>query len=208
METPDLKRILAVNLKYQFKRPLLAAVVIVLLTPVFYNASALSYSASARPLELLLLWIGAALLTPVCLMESDNNIRDCIRVRRMNYYGICLMRIVYSVIALFVMEGLFVLYMKIGQCDVGVWHFIGGSASALFFGCLGFFTAGVTGNVIAGYMVQMIFYVMNYGLKDKIGVFYLFSMCTTGSFSEKWWLLLGSVVLMAGTFLGMRLRDR
>lgn len=207
METPDLKRILTVNLRYQFKRPVLAALVVVLLVPVFYNVSALSYAASARPLELLLLWIGAALLTPLCLMESDENIRDCVRVRRMSYYTICLMRVLYSVIALLVMEGLFVIYMKIGQCDVTVWHFIGGSASALFFGCLGFFTAGVTGNVIAGYMIQMIFYVMNYGLKDKIGVFYLFSM-SFGSFSEKWWLLFGSAVLIAGTFWGMRLRDR
>lgn len=207
METPDLKRILTVNLKYQFKRPVLAALLVVLLVPVFYNVSALSYTASARPLELLLLWIGAALLTPVCLMESDENIRDCVRVRRMSYYGVCLMRIVYSVLALLVLEGLFVFYMKMGQCDVGVWHFIGGCASALFFGCLGFFVAGVTGNVIAGYMVQMIYYVMNYGLKDKIGVFYLFSM-SFGSFNEKWWLLFGSAVLIAGTFLGMRLRDR
>ena len=205
--TFNLKKVLAVNLKHQFKGPFFAALVVVMLTPVFYNVSALSYLTSARPLELFFLWTGGVLLTPICLLEQDQNLRDCIRVRKMNYYMICLIRIVYSVVTLLVMEGLFVIYMKISQCDVTVWHFIGGSATALFFGCLGFFAAGITRNVIAGYMIQMIFYVMNYGLKDKMGVFYLFSM-SFGSFYEKWWLLFFSAVLITGAFLGMKLRDR
>ncbi|MCM1466625.1 MAG: hypothetical protein NC086_00645 [Alistipes sp.] len=203
----NLKKILAVNLKYQFRGPFFAALAVVLLTPVFYNVSALSRLASARPLEMFFLWTGGVLFTPICLLEQDKNIRDCVRVRKTDYYMVCLFRILYSAAALCVMEGLFVVYMKICQCDVTIWHFIGGTASALFFGCLGFFAAGVTGNVIAGYMVQMVLFVMNYGLKDKMGVFYLFSM-SFGSFYEKWWQLFGSVVLVWGAFLVMRVRER
>lgn len=203
----DIKSILTVNIRQQFRGPFLAAVVVVLLTPVLYNVSALSRLASARPLEMVLVWIGAVLLTPICLPEQDRNIRDCVRVRKFNYYRLCIMRVIYSVITVFVIEGLFVAYMKFCECDVSVWHFAGGAASAFFFGCLGFFTAGITDNVIAGYMVQMIFYVMNYGLKEKLGVFFLFSM-TFDSFYEKWWLLLFGVVLICMTFFGMRVRDK
>lgn len=207
MGTLDFRKIVSVNLKHQFRGPFLAACVITLLTPVFFPVSALSKLASARPLEMFLLWIGAVLLTPVCLPEQDGNIRDCVRVRKVDYYCVCFMRVIYSAVVLFILEGIFVLAMKLGECDVTIWHFFGGSASALFLGCLGFFAAGISGNVIAGYMIQTVYYLMNYGLKNKMGIFYLFSM-SAGSFREKWWLYLSSAVLIAGAFVGMRMKDK
>lgn len=207
MKNLDFRKIVSVNLKYQFKVPFVTACVITLLTPVFFHISALSGLASARPLEMFLLWIGAVLMTPVCLPEQDVNIRDCIRVRKVDYYGLCFMRVLYSAAFIFILEGIFVLVMKYCECDVTIWHFLGGSASALFLGCLGFFVAAVSQNVIAGYMIQMVYFVMNYGLKDKMGVFYLFSM-SYGSFYEKWWLYLFSAVLVMGAFVGMRWKDK
>lgn len=207
MGTLDFRKIVSVNLKHQFRGPFLAACVITLLTPVLFPVSALPAPASARPLEMFLLWIGAVLLTPICLPEQDGNIRDCVRVRKLDYYCVCFMRFIYSAVVLFILEGIFVLAMKFGECDVTLLHFLGGSASALFFGCLGFFAAGISGNVIAGYMIQTVYYLMNYGLKDKMGVFYLFSM-SAGSFREKWWLYLFSAVLVAGASVGMRMKDK
>ena len=74
------------------------------------------------------------------------------------------------------------------ESRVGFCHFIGGYSSALFLGALGFFSAGISKNSIAGYMVSIIYYISNFFLKEDLGNLYLFSM-SAGSFREKNWLL-------------------
>lgn len=199
-------KILTVNLKHNFLPHFLAALVITALTPLIMGISSLDEINAARPVEMMLSLTGIMLLTPIFLPEQNENIRDLIRSKKTNYLNICVMRLAYSIIALALITGCFVLFMGFYESEVTIKHFTGGFISALFLGTLGFFSAGLSGNTTVGYMVSMIYYIANFSLKDKLGRLFLFSM-SAGSFKEKYYLALASIMLILIT-LPVTLRPR
>lgn len=195
-------RILSVNLRRNFLPHFAAAIIIVLLTPVVFSISSLDTKSAAQPIEMLLSLTGTVLLTPVFFPEEDENIRDLVRSKRMDYTYICIMRVVYSVLTLAAVIGGFVLVMHYCESDVTIRHFAGGFATALLLGSIGFFAAAASRNTTVGYMVSLMYYIANIGLKDKLGKLYLFSM-STGSFEEKFWLSAVAAALLALGFIYM-----
>lgn len=200
-------KILFVNLKYNFLIHFAIAVIIALLTPVVFSISSLDSRTSAQPLEMLLSFVGAVLLTPVFFPEQNEEIRDVIRSKKTDYLLICAIRVVYSVSAVMLITGIFVLAMKYCECDVTWKHFIAGSASSLFMGTIGFAFAGLSGSVSAGYMAAMVYYAANIGLKDKLGICYLFSMYSGGDFSDKYLLILLSLFCIAVVFCILKVKE-
>lgn len=200
-------KILSVNLKHNFMVHFAVAIIIALLTPVVFSISSLDSRASAQPLEMLLPFIGAVLLTPVFLPEQNEEIRDVIRSKKTDYLLICAIRVVYSILAFILITGIFVLVMKYCECDVTWKHFIGSSASSLFLGTVGFAFAGLSGSVSAGYMAAMVYYAANIGLKDKLGICYLFSMYSGGNFSDKYLLILLSFFCIAVVFCILKVKE-
>lgn len=192
-------KILSVNLKHNFIPHLLIALVIAFMTQALSGITALNTREAAQPLERMLSLTGIVLLTPIFLPEQNENIRDLIRSKRTDYLAVCVVRLIYSIFFLAVIIGIFTYMMLCRESNVTIEHFVGGFASALFLGALGFFFAGLTQNTITGYMVSAIYYIANYSLKDELKNFYLFSM-SAGSFTEKYWLLGGAVVIFAITF--------
>lgn len=199
MDFSAFKKILAVNIKHNFLVHMGIALLIFIFTTMLFHINALDYRNAAQPIEMFLSLAGAVLLVPVFFPEQDESIRDVIRVRKTDYLGVCVIRVMYSVCFLALLIGGFVLLMKFCECEVTVSHFIGGFASALFLGTVGFAFAGISRNVTVGYMAAFIYYIGNIGLKDKLGVFYLFSMYA-GEDQGKWPLLLASVLGMALVF--------
>lgn len=200
MDIRSALKFLSINLKRNFVPHLIAALLIALLTPIIFAVSSLDERLAAQPIEMMLSLTGTALLTPIFLPEQNENIRDVIRSKRIDYMNVCIMRIIYSVIALFLIIGGFVLMMGFCESQITFRHLIGGFASALFLGSLGFLVAGFSRNAPVGYMVSLIYYIANFAMKDKLGNLFLFSMCS-GSFIEKYWLLTASVImLIAGVF--------
>ena len=193
-------RILSVNLRHNFIPHLVIALVIAFLTQVLFGIASLDGREAAQPLERLLSLAGTVLLTPVFLPEQNENIRDLIRSKRTDYLAVCLIRLTYSIFFLAVIIGSFTVIMQYRECEVTIRHFVGGLSSALFLGSLGFFFAGISQNTIIGYMVSLIYYISNFALKDELKNFFLFSM-SAGSFTEKYWLLGGSMVLFVVTFV-------
>lgn len=193
-------RILRANLRHNFIPHLFIALVIALLTPALFGIASLDVREAAQPLEKLLSLVGTVLLTPVFLPEQNESIRDLIRSKKTDYLAVCFMRLLYSVFFLAVIIAGFILVMHCSESEVNADHFVGGFSSALFLGSLGFFFAGISQNTIVGYMVSLIYYITNFGLKDELKGFYLFSM-SAGSFTEKYWLLGGSAVLVVATFI-------
>ena len=179
--------------------PFAFALGVLILTLLMLNITALQAKEAARPIEFLLCFIGVTLLVPIFLPEQDENIRDVICSKKINYFNILLIRILYSVVAMILLIAFFVVVMKVRESDVTVQHLIGGVASAWFLGAVGFAAAGITNNVTVGYMATMLYYLANYGMKDKLGKFYLFPMSYQGRSDESGWLILGAVVLMAIT---------
>lgn len=190
-------KILSVNLKHNFLIHFILAVAVAVLTPVVFSISSLDSRASAQPLEMLLPFIGAILLTPVFLPEQNKEILDVIRSKKINYIFVCLIRVIYSVLAIMFITVAFVIVMRFNECDVTWKHIIGSFASSLFMGSVGFTFAGLSGSASAGYMASVVYYAMNIGLKYKLGICYLFSMYSGGEFSDKYLLIFLAVFLIA-----------
>ena len=201
-------KILFVNLKHNFPIHFILAVITAILTPIVFSISSLDARASAQPLEMLLPFIGTILLTPIFLPEQNQDIRDIIRSKKTDYLIVCLIRSIYSVVTIMLITGFFVLVMKHNECDITYKHFIGSFASSLFLGTIGFTVAGLSRSVSAGYMASMVYYAANIGLKDKLGICYLFSMYSGMKFSDKYLLILLSAVIIAAVFVILKKFDK
>lgn len=199
-------KIVKVNLRHNFLPHLLAALLVTACTPVVFEISSLNGMLAAQPLEMLLSLTGAILLTPVFLPEQDENIRDLICSKRTDYLAVCALRVAYSTGVFAAIIGAFTLLMRACESAVTAKHFFGAFASALFLGALGFFGAGVSGNVTVGYMVAMIYYIANFALKEKLGNFYLFSM-SAGNGEGKVFLLAAALLVIAVTFEWKKIRE-
>lgn len=207
MDFKSVCRILGINLRHNFLPHLLLALVITFLTPIIFGISSLNERESAQPLEMLLSLTGTVLLTPIFMPEQNENIRDLIRSKKIDYLAVCFIRLLYSVFFLAVIFVGFTLVINYSESEITLRHFIGGYSSALFLGALGFFCAGISKNSIIGYMVSMIYYISNFTMKDELKNWYLFSM-SAGSFQEKYWLIGSSVALFAVTFIWLKLMKK
>ncbi|MDE6502454.1 MAG: hypothetical protein K2L10_10255 [Ruminococcus sp.] len=200
----SLRKILSVNLKYNFLPHFILAIAVAVLTPVVFSISTLDARNSAQPLEMLLLFTGTILLTPIFLPEQNPEVRDVIRSKKTDYLIVCMIRVMYSIVAIMLITGIFILIMKHNECDVTFRHFIGGFASALFIGTAGFTVAGLSNSISAGYMTSMVYYSANIGLKDKLGIFYLFSMSSGEDFKNKYLLILLSLIIITTVFIYLK----
>lgn len=207
MKEKQYMKIVWINFRHHALVPVLTAVGIFAITAAMFNLSALSAREAARPIEFFLCFLGVMLFTPIFYPEQNHELRDVVCARKTSYLAVCALRLVYSVLVLAVLVFCFVCLMKVNESAVTDAHIFGGIATALFLGAVGLCVAGITDNTTLGYMAAMLYYLANYGLKDKLGKFYLFYMCV-GEFEEKWWLLLGGAVLILFTFGVMKLRRR
>ncbi len=201
------RKIIWENLRHFFLLPFLTALGIFLVTALVFNLSALSAREAAKPIEFFLSFAGVMLLTPVFYPEQNHELRDVISSKRTSYLVICVFRVVCSVAAAAVLVTLFVCLLKWNESAVTDAHIYGGMATAVFLGSIGFFAAGITDNTPLGYMTAVLYYLLNYGMKDRLGKFYLFSM-SAGRFEEKEWLYFGAVLLILGTFFILWVRQR
>ena len=178
-------KILRTDLRRNFLPHLLAAVLIMTAFSMLMGISALSERQSARPVEMVMPIMGIILLTPVFLPEQNENIRDVIRSKKTDYIRICIMRVIYSVFFLAVLCGIFTLAMRLCESKAEFLHFIGGFTSGLFPGAVGFLFAGVSRNVIAGYMTALIYYTANHIMGRRI-IFDLFTMTAAADIHSKY----------------------
>lgn len=199
MDANCLANCLLVNLKRNSLPHILAAAVLTATVPLVFGLTSLSAPLAAQPLEMYLPLTGTILLTPLFLPEQNEDILDTVRVRRMPYLGICLIRLTYLCLILALLCGAITAALAAGECSVTPAHFAGGVYTAMFLGSLGIFGAAVGGNVIIGYMVSMIYFIVNFFLRKELGVFYLFAISAETGVS-KLWLLGSSLVLTAAAF--------
>ncbi len=200
MDVQSASKLLYVNLKRNFLPHFIIAVIVSLLTPVVFSISSLDEKSAAQPVEMLLSLTGTILMTPVFLPEQNENIRDLIRSKKTDYLSICVIRLVYSIFALAAIIGVFVIIMYFSESDISIRHFAGGFSTAFFLGSIGFFAAAVSESTTVGYMVSLMYYIANIGLKDQLGKIYLFSM-SAGSFEEKYWISAVSFILLLSGLL-------
>lgn len=199
-------KIIRINLRHNFLVHFGIAVAVAILTPLVFSISALDFASSARPLEMLLCMTGTALLTPVFLPEQNENIRDVIRSKRVDYLSICIIRVIYSTVALAAIIGVFVFVMKLCECDVTLAHFGAGFGSAYFLGAIGLAFAKFGGSPTVGYMASMIYYMLNF-IGSKLGSFWLFTM-SNGMKSVNFALIIWGTLIIVGTFIVSKTIDK
>ena len=190
---------LLVNLKRNSLPHILAAAALTATVPLVFSLTSLTAPLAAQPLEMYLSLIGMLLMTPIFLPEQSEEIRDTVRVRKMPYLAVCGMRLIYLCAFIMVFCGVVVALLAAGESAVTVKHFIGALSTALFLGSIGIFGSAASGNAVIGYMASMLYFVSNFYLKTRLGVFYLFGMSFETGIS-KIWLLGGAAVLTAASF--------
>lgn len=176
------------NLKFNYLPHILLALGLIVLTPVLFGITALDAEMVAYPLELSLPFLGVILLTPIYSFEKDSGTLDTIRVRNMPYLLICVMRIVMGMVLLLLLAVSFVGCMAMLESDVSMAAALATYANGVFLGGLGILTASISGNQVVGYMIPVLYYVMDLmgGLRD----FTIFSMLRNGTMDGKWILFL------------------
>lgn len=199
--------IIKVNLRHHFLIPVLSAVGILFLTAALFPLTALKGNDVSKPLEYIIPFAGAALLTPIFLPEQDSGIRDVIESKKINGFVIYKLRLLCSAAALFLLISIFIGVMYLNECEMRWYHLYGGISSAFFMGSIGFAVSGISGSTIAGYMVGFLYYIACYGMKTQLGAFWLFRM-SAGLKPEKIWLLCGSIIFVSLPFIVRKRRWR
>ncbi len=190
---------LFINLKRNSLPHILAAAALTASVPLVFCLTSLTEPLAAQPLEMYLSLTGTLLLTPIFLPEQNAEIRDTVRMRKMSYLSVCALRLVYLCIILAVLYAVITAALVIGESRITPEHFWGGISTALFLGAAGVLGAALGGNTIIGYMASMLYYVVNFSLKTRLGVFFLFGLsCETGV--SKLWLLGSAAAMIAAAF--------
>ena len=90
-------------------------------------------------------------------------------------YGI---RMTQAIIYLMLLLGIYMCVLKAGNCEFAFLKlYMGELATIVFLGGMGIFFYALTDQVVVGYMIPLLYYMLNITISpNKIKVFYLFSM--------------------------------
>lgn len=171
------------NLRFSLLPHITAALRLIVLTPILFGITALDDMTVAFPLELSLPFMGVILLTPVYSYEQEPGITDTVRVRKTPYLLICGIRIIMAMILMLVFICGFVMLTAALESEVSIAHALSSYANAVFLGGLGIFASAVSGNVVIGYLVPVLYFIMD--LIGSFGSFTMFSMMKNGTMEYK-----------------------
>lgn len=195
------------NLKHNFLPHLLIALCFSLLAPVLMGMKGLDHVQVAQTLEMYIQLVGVILLVPIFMPDQDKNIRDLAKSKYMPVVRVHLIRLMESLLALFVVLGAFIIILYVNNpVFTPLRYYFGVLGGAVFLGALGIVAYSLSDNVAIAYMVPMVYYVCNYSGDKYLHKFYLFSMAK-GSFDEK--IVLGAagmVLIGAGILYRQRRR--
>lgn len=189
-----------VYFKHHLKYHLLAAILLFCLMPFLMGVQYLEAREAARTLEMYLALMGIVFLVPTFMPDQDKDIRDLLRVRKMPLSVLHLIRLFWGLVFLAAFIGAGILFLKWNCCVFPEGRYFWGTlAEATFLGGLGMFFYSLTDNIAVGYMVPIVYYMINFGGDQYLKKFYLFSMMG-GEFEPKLWLAASGILLL---FLGI-----
>ena len=184
------------NFKLSTLTNLICSIILLCMIPLIQGVANLDRISTAICLENYVAIIGIVMLVPVFSLEQSKEIDEIVSSKALSQVIVQLIRILMSIIGIVVLIIGFVNVLIYLGCNFPVVEYIIGSfASAMFIGSLGMFFSNLFNNTIIGYMI------LNMMTKGKyVGKFFIMSM-SQGSFDEKYWLILGSVVLIIASLL-------
>ena len=194
------------NQKHNLWIPFLICILLLIVSPLFLGIENLTEPETAKVLEYYAVFISIILLPAVFLPEQDKDIRDLLSSKYMpvaKLYGI---RMTQAIIYLMLLLGIYMCVLKAGNCEFAFLKlYMGELATMVFLGGMGIFFYALTDQVVVGYMIPLLYYMLNITIPiNRIGTFYLFSM-SIGKYEWKWTLGIAGVLLLAA---GIAIRSK
>lgn len=194
------------NQKHNLWIPFLICILLLIVSPLFLGIENLTEPETAKVLEYYAVFISIILLSAVFLPEQDKDIRDLLSSKYMpvaKLYGI---RMTQAIIYLMLLLGIYMCVLKAGNCEFAFLKlYMGELATMVFLGGMGIFFYALTDQVVVGYMIPLLYYMLNITISpNKIKGLYLFSM-SIGKYEWKWTLGMAGVVLLAA---GIAIRSK
>ena len=204
MDSSCLVRVVSSDVRHNFLLYDLAAAAVLLLTPVLFGLAELNSRMAALPLEIMPPLMGMILMTPLFSPEQNEGILETVRAKKMSRHIVTLLRLICALVLLAGFIGILGGYMRLNDCEVTAKMCAGAFAGAAALGALGFFAAGVSDNIVIGYMVSMMYYITSLFLKKELGKFCLLSM-SCGIKGSKPLLAVTAAVLIAAAMIFRRI---
>lgn len=186
------------NQKHNLWIPFLLCMLLLIVSPLFLGIENLTELETAKVLEYYVALISIILLPAIFLPEQDKDIRDLLSSKYMpitKLYGI---RMIQAIIYLMLLLAIYMWILKAGNCTFAFGKlYMGELETMVFLGGMGVFFYALTDQVVVGYMIPLLYYMLNITIPiSKIGTFYLFSM-SIEKYEWKWTLGITGIVFLA-----------
>lgn len=185
-----------INVRHNSLFSIIVSTIVCVVTPVMIGMENLdTISEAAMPLEMFVSLVGVTMLIPVFQPEQNGEINDLVSSKYFGTVKVYIVRILYSIALAALFIGLSALYMSMRNCEISLLLVLGTIADAVFLGSLGVLASAVCNNTVIGYMLPLLYYVLNMGAGRKLGNFYLFSM-SVEKYGPKIWLFITGIVFI------------
>lgn len=189
--------LIKINIKISILWNLIFSIGFLCLLPFIQGVANLDRVSAAICLENFVAIIGIILLVPVFSPEESKEVDEVISAKFMPNFKPYIARIALSATSILILIAGFCLMLKYNSCEFPVVAYIFGTfASALFLGSIGMLISSLSASTIVGYMASIGYLIINMMTGSKyVGKFYVMSM-KNNSFDEKYYILIGSIVLV------------
>lgn len=170
--------------------------------PFIFSLKNAEAQGASNVIEAFLSIIGIIMLPAVFLPEQDSAVAELIESKPCSQTFIHCARVLIVSLFIFLFMAFYVFIMAVQGGSFPVRDFIfGGFISAFALGAVAFAGYGFSGNVIAGYMLAILYFILNLTAgPKKLKMFYLFSL-KLGDFTPKYYILTASIILIIITLV-------
>lgn len=159
MKAENLLRIIAANIRMNYKYTLLPAIVLLFIIPFIYGTANLDNLQSADCLERMVALIGILMFTPLIRQEHSRSLYETIAFRQVSLRFIVLLRTVLSIIGSILLILAFEIHMRICGCSFPLFPYAFRTlAASMALGFIGLLLSSIVQNTIGGYLCAFCFY--------------------------------------------------
>lgn len=189
----------------QYLPHILITLLLCCLSGFFVSFQNLSPDQAAKAMEMFVAFTGILLFTPLFMPEQNREIWLLQKSKKMSLWKLYSIRIIQAVIIQAAIISLFIWILYIGDSEFSMGKlWLGSFSEIVFLGAIGFFVSGITNQVVLGYMVSIVYFVVNIGGSKYFGKFALFQMIK-GKYDFIPWMAGGAVILIAA---GIIIREK
>lgn len=195
-----------VNGRHNLLPHFLLALGFCLAAPLIMGVRNLDEVQVAKVVDMYVGFVGLILLVPLFMPDGNRDIRDLLTSKKTALTEVRLIRLMQAWLAVLLLLLLFLLGLAGGGCKFCFSRcLLAAVADCAALGGLGIFAYGITDQLVAGYLLPLIYYLSSLGAGKKyMGVLWLFGFSGSGELldaGDKWYLLAAGIALTAAALL-------